>query len=118
MRKLIALAATVLCSLSACRSDRDGQHQQPPAEPPKIQEKEKPKDGGSKTPASPLVIQVFREDSDVGIAAEINRLDDTGNPHYYATVDGTGIAKLSQPCSVSDRFQPEPRVEAYLRVPP
>jgi putative peptidoglycan binding protein len=118
MRKLIALAGTVLWSLSACGPSRDESPQKRPAEPPKAQDTEKPKSGGSTTPASPLVIQVFREDADVGIAAEINRLDDTGTTHYFATVDDTGIAKLPQPCSVSDRFQAEPKIEAYLRVAP
>ena len=119
MRKLIALAGTVLWTLSACNSGRDERPHQPPAQPPNVQGTERPNNGGSVPPsASPLVIRVFREDADIGIAAEINRLDDTGTTHYYATVDDTGIAKLPQPCSASDRFQAEPKVEAYLRVAP
>jgi hypothetical protein len=116
MRKLVALAGALLCSVSAC--DGGGQAQKEPAGPPKVQDTPKPKESGAKTPASALVIQVFREDSDSGIAAEIERLDDTGNPHYFATVDDSGIARLSQSCSASDRFQAEPRIEAYLRVAP
>jgi hypothetical protein len=117
MRKLIALAGLVW-SLSACGPNGGGQAQKEPAKPPKAPEVEKPEDNGGKTPASALVIQVFREDSDTGIAAQIDRLDDTGNPHYFATVDDSGIARLSQSCSAGDRFQAEPRVEAYLRVAP
>lgn len=116
MRKLVLLAGALLCSVSACDGGKQARKER--AEPPTVQDTEKPKDGGAKTPASALVIRVFREDSDSGIAAEIERLDDTGNPHFFATVDDSGIARLSQSCSASDRFQAEPRIEAYLRVAP
>jgi len=118
MRKLIALAIAGIVSWSLSACDGNEPPRTPAAEPQRPQDTPNPQNGGGTPPASPLVIQVFREDADVGIAADINRLDDTGNPHYYATVDDTGTTKLAQPCSASDRFQADPKVPAYLRVAP
>lgn len=70
------------------------------------------------SPPAPLLIQVFQEDSDSGVAAVVSRLDDTGATHFVADIDNTGIAKLPQPCAASDRFEASPKVAAFLRVAP
>jgi putative peptidoglycan binding protein len=65
-----------------------------------------------------LLIRVLQEDSDAGVAAVVSRLDDTGGAHFVADVDDTGIARLTQPCAAGDRFEANPKVEAFLRVAP
>jgi len=119
MQKLIALGGIALLCISAgCGSERDGGIPKP-SEGPSAPGTQRPGDDKDKTGTPPaLLIQVFRDDADIGIAAEIDRLDDTGTPHFVANVNDTGIARLAQPCSPSDRFQAEPKVEAYLKVAP
>jgi hypothetical protein len=70
------------------------------------------------TTTAALTFQVFQEDSSVGVAAEVSRLDDTGTPHYVADIDDSGVVSLAQACNAGDRFEAKPKVEAFLRVTP
>lgn len=87
--------------------------------------KERPADSGISKPATVqeiaparLVIQVFQEDSNRGVAAQVSRLDDTGAAHFVVDVDDSGVARLPQPCTAEDRFAANPIVAAFLRVAP
>jgi hypothetical protein len=65
-----------------------------------------------------LTIQVFREESATGVAAEIERLDDTNTGHHVASVGDSGVARLTQPCNDGERFAAKPMIAAFLRVAP
>jgi hypothetical protein len=64
-----------------------------------------------------LTIRVFREDSDTGVAADVERIEDAG-ARWFANVDDSGIARLAQACSAGQRFQATPKVPAFLKSPP
>lgn len=64
-----------------------------------------------------LTIRVLREDSDTGVAADVERIEDAGT-RWFANVDDSGIAQLAQPCSPEQRFQASPKVPAFLRTAP
>lgn len=63
-----------------------------------------------------LVFRVIREGGG-GIDATINQVDPRGQLSFYATVPGTGEKALDKPCEAGQRFQAEPKVEAFLRGP-
>jgi hypothetical protein len=116
MQKL-ELLFTLACiaALAGCgKSGNESKKEAVAAAEAQLADTAKPEEAG---PAA-LVIQVFQENSDAGVAAEVSRLDDTGAAHFVADIDDTGVAKLPQPCATSDRFEAKPRVEAFLRIAP
>lgn len=69
-------------------------------------------------PEAALTIRVLQEDRDDGVAATIDRLDDTDVGHYVVEVDDSGVATLAQACSAGERFAAKPKIATYLRTAP
>ncbi len=65
-----------------------------------------------------LTFRVYQEDTTTGVAAEVDRMDDTGATHFVANVDDSGVTTLNRPCSAGERFQAQPKVPAFLHVAP
>jgi hypothetical protein len=122
MQKLeLAFVVALMFAINGCGnsgSNRDKTPSKPETKEaiPATTEKKPEAPEPALTPA--LVIQVFQEDTDMGAAAVINRLDDTGTAHYVTDVDNSGIANISMPCMPGDRYQPEPKASVFLRVAP
>jgi hypothetical protein len=76
-----------------------------------------PVETGHPRPAA-LTLQVYQEDTTTGVAAQIDRVDDTGTTHFFADVGDSGVATLTRPCSAGDRFAASPKIPAFLRVAP
>lgn len=115
---LLALAST----LAACE-----RHGQPEGPVPEASEARPVSEDSGSTTAQPddtgdaqaaLIIRVLQEDGDEGVAASIDRLDDTNVEHHLVDVDDSGIARLRQPCNDGERFAAKPKVATYLRTNP
>ncbi len=120
-KRALAFAVALAVSLTGC-GNSGSNRSETPSKPetkedlPSITEKQP--EAPAPSPAAALLIQVFQEDTDMGAAAVINRLDDTGAPHYVTDVDNTGVASISTPCMPGDRYQAEPKASVFLRVAP
>jgi Putative peptidoglycan binding domain len=117
----LAFAAALMFAINGCGNSGSNRGKTPAK--PETKEAipvaaEKKPETHEPAPTVALVIQVFQEDTDMGAAAVINRLDDTGTAHYVTDVDNSGIANISMPCMPGDRFQPEPKASVFLRVAP
>jgi hypothetical protein len=74
-------------------------------------------DHAIESPAT-LTFVVQREDSNGGIAAEIDKLDGDNHGTWFADVPDSGRVSLTKSCSADDRFQADPKVKDFLRGPP
>jgi hypothetical protein len=121
MRKLaLAFTVTLMFVLNGCgnsESNREKTAEKPESKVTIPATEKKPAEPEPSTAAA-LVIQVFQEDTTMGAAAVINRLDDTGTAHYVTDVDNSGVASIATPCMPGDRYQAEPKASVFLRVPP
>jgi hypothetical protein len=115
----LAIALTLaVVALNGCnKSDNAGSAPLATSEPTaQVPPKQTPAPNTNDKPG--LTIEVFQEDSDMGVAADINRLDDTNKSFFLASVDDSGVAKIKQPCREGDRFAAQPRVDAFLSIRP
>jgi hypothetical protein len=117
MRRTALAAGTVAALLAACGREPS---ESPPAAAAETAPAVSPAPPAAEPTGAPpgFTIRVFREDSDVGVEADVERLDDTGTAHWFADVGSSGIVTRDEPCEPNERFRATPKVPAFLKVEP
>jgi hypothetical protein len=116
VRRAAFVLAGVLCGCSGPQDHRPPASAAPPA--PAAQTPHSSDETGATKSVAPLMFKVLKEDAATGVAAEIDRIDDTGASHYVVDVDDSGVAQLDKACGSTDRFSAQPKVASYLRASP
>ena len=108
------LCATAFClALVAC-----GERSAPGPTPPPMDTQPMTEEKAIEAPVpAPLTFLVIREGGG-GIDATIHKLDDRNPPTFYARVPGSGEVAMDKACEPGERFQAEPKVEAFQPGPP
>jgi hypothetical protein len=120
MRRIAAWIPIVVLAAAGCAKKNDSV---PGAAPPEATAETAPSDAvpagdtsssAAPVPAPALKFIVIREDSDLGIASDIKKVEGD-QEKWYADVPESGEVTLSRACEAGERFQADPKVKAFQR---
>ena len=117
--KLFVATAAVLAGLAGCGDRQRDNPGTDAGQPPTPAGAVDPgKNTGTQPAHGAMTVKVLREDSEVGVAAAILRLDSEDKSYSFALVDDSGVTVLTDHCKSDDRFSARPRIPNYQETDP